>query len=194
MRATINAKTLRRIVMATKGFTCNAGSVRPVMEYIKLEFRKDGNAVTASATDGFRLSTEHAICGEIDEDFDAYIKPILPPIVSNSWAVISVCGDKCYIEIAGMISGFNQPKIGTNFDYQKTIDHLAEKPPVLRIGFNGEYLLSALQAAKASAGSSFKLPVVLEFRSPMEPMFITTNTGKDVKMVLPIRLVGEDLK
>lgn len=190
MRAMIEAKTFRRILMATKGFVSKSGGGRPCAEYIKLEFRTDRNIVTASATDGYRLSTEHAVCGEIDEDFDAYVKPVLPPVKNGSWAVISVHDKKCYIEIDGMISGFNQPA-GTDFDYQGAIDCGREKPPVLRIGFNGEYLLSALQAAKISAGSSFKQPVVLEFRTALDPVFVTTNEGRDVKMVLPIRLKNE---
>lgn len=48
---------------------------------------------------------------------------------------------------------------------------------------NAEYLLSALQAAKASVGGAFKQPAILEFRGPIGPITIKTN-HEDVKMVL----------
>ena len=49
------------------------------------------------------------------------------------------------------------------------------------------YLLSALQAAKVSADGSFRQPVILEFRSNIEPILLRTNK-EDIKMVLPVRI------
>ena len=47
--------------------------------------------------------------------------------------------------------------------------------------------MSALQAAKALAGESFRQPVILEFRSNVEPILLRTNK-EDIKMVLPVRI------
>ena len=64
------------------------------------------------------------------------------------------------------------------------------KESTFRIGFNGNYLLTALQAAKVSTGGTYKNPIILEFNGPTSPCVIRTNTS-DVKMVLPIRIKAE---
>ncbi|MEL7568085.1 MAG: hypothetical protein AAGU27_24860 [Dehalobacterium sp.] len=186
MKAMIPAKTLRRIVMATRGFVSKAGSNRPAYEYIKLEFSKGNSSVTAVAVDGYRLSVEHASC-DVDEDFSAYIKPMLPPIKGNEWAMVTVDGERAYVEIGGLAAGFVQPK-EVEFDYRGVVDNARKNAPTYRIGFNGDFLLTALKAAKESCGASFKLPVILEFRGPNEPILLVTNSGDDVKMVLPVRI------
>ena len=68
-------------------------------------------------------------------------------------------------------------------DWEKVLP----EAPTFKIGFNGNYLLSALKAAKVSAGNSFKSPIILEFRSQTDPVVIHTNKD-DVKMILPIRI------
>lgn len=188
MKAQITAISLKRLIQATRGFAKNGGA-RPIREYIRLEFSKEFSLVTAIAVDGYRMSVEHASCS-VDEDFTAYIKTNIPPARKNSWAVIELKEDACYINIDGCISGYTQPK-GEFIDWKEVLKNTSDKPAQFRIGFNGDYLLSALQAAKASSGNVFKSPVTLEFRGPLAPVLIKTNKS-DVKMVLPVRLRSEE--
>ena len=90
------------------------------------------------------------------------------------------------IECLGCIFGFVQP-VGNFLDWEKTLPN----EPTFRIGVNAEYLLSALQAAKASVGGAFKQPAILEFRGTLGPITIKTN-HEDVKMVLPVRIREAD--
>lgn len=86
----------------------------------------------------------------------------------------------------GFSFGYQQPA-PDEFNWEKVMPQSEVK---YRIGFNGNYLLSALQAAKVSLGDSFRNPVVLEFRGPTEPILLRTNNA-DIKMVLPIRIKDE---
>lgn len=188
MKAQISASSLKRLIQATYKFAERAGT-RPVYNYIRLEFSKEFSLVTAIAINGYEMSVEHATCG-VDEDFTAYIKAAIPPAHKDSDAIIELRENTCYINIDGFIIGYQQPS-GEFIDW-KTVLHDNTKSPVnFRIGFNGNYLLTALQAAKASAGNIFRQPVILEFRDPLSPVLIKTNKD-DVKMVLPVRLKSDD--
>lgn len=66
----------------------------------------------------------------------------------------------------------------------------AARSIVKAVACNGNYLLSALQAAKVSAGGTYKNPIILEFTGPTSPCVIRTNKD-DIKMVMPIRLKAE---
>lgn len=187
MKAQIEAASLKRLIQATRGFIGENKS-RPIQEFIRLEFSKEFSLVTAISLDGYRMSVEHAACA-VDEDFTAYIKPILPPMRKSSWAEIELRENVCYINANGRITGYQHPQ-GEFIDWGKALSDAEQKPSQYRIGFNGEFLLSALQAAKVSSGNVFRRPIVLEFRSPCDPMLIKTNQN-DVKMVLPVRLRAE---
>ena len=88
-----------------------------------------------------------------------------------------------FIRCNGFVFGYQQPQ-GEFLDWERALPSSEVK---LRIAFNGNYLLTALQAAKESAGASFRKPVYLEFRSNLEPVIIRTNK-EDIKMVLPVRI------
>lgn len=166
--AVMNTNVFNTIIAAVKG-AVSTSARKPMYEYIRLEFRRENKAVTAIATDGCRLFVEHATCFEIEEDFDCYITE-----------------SAVEIECLGCIFGFVQP-VGEFLDWEKVLPDA----PTFRIGVNAEYLLSALQAAKASVGGTFKQPAILEFRGPIAPITIKTNR-KDVKMVLPVRIKEAD--
>lgn len=185
MRAIIMARDLKRLIAATSGFVTGPNK-NPVFNYIRLEFCKENASVTAIGVDGYRLSVEHSVCGDIDEDFVAYVRPFLPRAKQEDAAVIEVTDGYCYIKIGDLSAGFKQP-FGTYLDYAKILTEATSSDPTLKIGFNGNYLLKALQAASASCGGSFAKPVVLEFRGPLSPVILRTNK-EDVKMVLPIRI------
>lgn len=102
----------------------------------------------------------------------------------KQYATIEKVENEVQIRCAGALFGFEQPDVSQRFEWQKVIP---KDEPTFRIGFNGNYLLNALQAAKVSAGQTFKNPIVLEFWTPTTPVIIRTNTD-DIKMVLPIRI------
>lgn len=187
--AIMSTNVFNTIIAAVKG-AVSASISRPMYKNIRLEFRKKNKAVTAIATDGFRLFVEHATCCEVEEDFDCYIKPSIRLPRGNSMRLELKERDKTEsvveIECLGCIFGFVQP-IGEFLDWGKVLPN----EPTFRIGVNAEYLLSALQAAKASVGGAFKQPAILEFRGPIGPITIKTN-HEDVKMVLPVRIREAD--
>ena len=185
----MDTNVFNTIIAAVKG-AVSTSVAKPMYKNIRLEFRKENNAVTAIATDGFRLFVEHATCYEVEEDFDCYIKPSVHLPRGNSMRLELKKRDETEsvveIECLGCIFGFVQPT-GPFLDWGKVLPD----SPTFRIGVNAEYLLSALQAAKASAGGAFKQPAILEFRGPIGPIMIKTNR-EDVKMVLPVRIREAD--
>lgn len=184
MKARIYTNDFNRIIAATKSFTAENTS-RPVHQYIRLEFNAEESIVTAVAVDGFRLSVEHAVILDCDESFIAYVKGGIR-LPGKQYATISIEEKEAMIRCAGCAFGYYQPQ-GDFLEWEKVIPTGGE---TFRIGFNGNLLLSALQAAKVSCGDSFKKPIVLEFRGPLSPVLIRTNNA-DIKMVLPIRIKEE---
>lgn len=184
--AKIFTNDLNRLIAATKSFVSDSDR-KPYYQYIRLEFHAADNQVIATALDGFRLSVEHSVISACEEDFVAFIKSNAK-LPSKAWAYISLedDGEEAVIRCNGVSFGYTQPK-DNGFDWRKAIP---ENEVKYKIGFNGHYLLSALQAAKASLGDSFKDPVVLEFRSNTEPILLRTNK-EDIKMVLPIMIKND---
>ena len=179
-KATMNTGAFNRLIDATKAF-CSKNNRNPCYHYIRLEFHADADEVVAVSVDGYRLSVEHAAASS-EEDFFIYVQGNIK-LPGNSNAEFELVDGEAIIRCNGFIFGYKQPQ-GEFIDWENAIPTSDVK---YKIAFNGDYLLSALQAAKASCGKSFKTAVVLEFRSPIEPIILRTN-GKDVKMVLPMRI------
>ena len=181
--AKIYTNDFNRIISATKAFVAKNGTQK-AYQYIKLEFNAENQRVTAIAVDGYRMSVEHSVVSDCENDFIVYIKPTVA-LPKSKYATFSLDGNEAVVRCDDFMSGYEQPQ-AVDFDWQKAIP---QDEPSFKIGFNGNYLLTALQAAKSSAGNSFRSPVVLEFRSPLDPVILKTN-GDDIKMVLPIRIKG----
>ena len=179
-KATMTTGAFNRLITATKAF-CSKNNLNPCYHFVRLEFRSDTDEVVAVAVDGFRLSVEHALARS-EEDFTVYVQPNIK-LPNNANMEIELIGDEVIIRCNGCLFGYKQPK-GEFINWQKVIP---ASDVQFRIGFNGDYLLSALQAAKASVGGTYKGPVVLELRTPLDPIVLRTNE-KDVKMVLPVRI------
>ncbi len=182
MKARILGNDFNRIMDATKQF-CGTSTRHKEQEYIRLDFDAEIQRVTAHACDGYRLSVEHSVIGSCDENFTVYIRGGFR-LPKKQYATIEKVENEVQIRCAGALFGFEQPDVSQRFEWQKVIP---KDEPTFRIGFNGNYLLNALQAAKISAGQTFKNPIVLEFWTPTSPVLIRTNTD-DIKMVLPIRI------
>jgi len=179
--ARIYTNDFNRIIAATKGFV-GKNNHRIAHQYIKLEFDAEFQKVTAIAVDGYRMSVEHAVVSDCEESFSVYVKSDVR-LPAKQYAKFTLEGEEVMIRCGDFVFGYRQPK-PEEFDWEKAIP---KTDIAYKIGFNGNYLLSALQAAKVSCGDSFKTPVVLEFRSPVEPILLRTNK-EDIKMVLPIRI------
>lgn len=182
MKARILGNDFNRIMDATKQF-CDTSTRHKEQEYIRLDFDAETQCVTAHACDGYRLSVEHSVISGCEENFTVYLRSgcRLP---KKEYATIEKVGNEAQIRCNGMLFGVEQPDILQRFEWQKVIP---KDEPSFKIGFNGNYLLNALQAAKISAGQTFKNPIVLEFWTPTSPVIIRTNTD-DIKMVMPIRI------
>ena len=179
--ARIYTDDLNRIIQATKDFV-NHGSARPTHQYINLKFDAEFQTVTAVAVDGYRMSVEHAAISDCEETFSVYIKPGIK-LPRRNYATFTLENDEVFVRCNGFVFGYKQPE-PIAFDWEKVIP---KNEATFKIGFNGNYLLSALQAARASCGDGFKSPVVLEFRGPLSPVVLRTNK-EDIKLVLPVRM------
>ena len=181
MKATILGNDFNRIMDATKQF-CYKGAKRPDQEYIRFDFDAETQRVTAHACDGYRLSVEHSVISACEESFTVYLRSgcRLP---KREYATIEKVGNEVQIRCAGVLFGFAQPEKPMPFDYESV---LPKEKPQFKIAFNGNYLLTALQAAKVSAGNTFRNPIILEFWGPLKPVVIHTNED-DAKLVLPVR-------
>lgn len=183
--ARILSDDFNRVIEATRNFVGVETVLNKSKSFIKLEFSAANNKMTAIAVDGFRMSVESCVISDCEKNFEAYIRPAVK-LKRGRFAVIELDEDSKEVNIRcdGFHFGYEQPE-KSDFDWVKA---LPSTPVQYRIGFNGNYLLQALQAAKVSCGGNFRKPVVLEFRSPNEPMLIRTNNGEDIKLVMPIRL------
>lgn len=180
-QAKIFSDDFNRIIAATKSFVSH-GSTKRAHEYIKLEFCAELQRVTAVAVDGYRLSVEHSVISDCEEDFSVFVKANTK-LPKGEYATISTDGKESEIRCNGFIFGYEQPE--DNFlDWNNAIP---KEKPALKIGFNGNYLLSALQAARISSGRSFRNPIVMEIYDSLKPIIFRTNND-DIKMVLPIRI------
>ena len=181
--ARIYTNDLNRLIAATKSFVSDSDH-RPCYQYIKLEFHAKDNQVVAMAVDGFRMSVEHSVISDCEEDFVAFIKSNTK-LPNKQYATISLTedGKEAVIRCCGLSFGYTQPQ-DSGFEWENAIPTTDVK---YRIGFNGNYPLYALQADKVSAGETFRQPVILEFRGNTEPILLRTNK-EDIKMVLHVRI------
>ena len=187
MKATISTREFNRLIAATKAFVDVHGA-RPLYKLIKLEFSAKNQRVTAIALDGFRMAVENAALAECDEDFIAYIgSNIKLPSRKDVYAQIELQGNRLIVDCEGYIFGSVQPAI-EGFDWKKVVPRSDVR---YKIAFNGDLLLSALQAAKVSCGGKYSQHITLEFRGPLEPIVLRTNK-EDIKLILPMRICGED--
>lgn len=187
MKATINAKDFNRLIAATKGFV-ELNNKHPLLSFIRLEFSASSSQVTAVALDGYKMSVETAVLSSCDKDFTAYVRSnVKLPSKENMYAQVELIDDELIVRCDDFIFGYLQP------DTEKWVDwkNLIPKEDVqYKITFNGNLLLSALQAAKVSCGNSFSKPITLEFRDPIKPIVLRTNK-EDIKMILPMRVYRE---
>lgn len=184
--ARINTNDFNRIISATKSFCAPSSS--PVAEtfakYIKLEFDAKNSNVCASAIDGYKLSVEHALISDCNESFTVYIRPSVK-LPKNEVATITLEDDEIIFHCNEFMCGYKLPDVKKEVDWRRWQHN--EKQPAFRIGFNPDYLISALQAAKASVGA-IKKPVILEFgTNEFAPVYIITG-DEDFKLVQPMRI------
>lgn len=179
--ARMNSTDFNRLVKATKDFVDEL--YRPILSYIHMEFDANTQTVTAVACDGYKLSTEHAKA-DCDESFSCYVKRDAH-IPGGGDVQITLCEEpqQLRLESADFSVSYNQPA-DNYLDWKRVVP---TTPPGYSITFNGNLLLDALKAAKASCSKSFKGSLVIEFRDPNEPIVIRTNED-DIKLVLPLRM------
>ena len=179
-KAIMTTDAFNRLIDATKGFTCKSGS-KLIHQYIRLEFHSADDEVVAVSVDGFKMSVEHGVCVS-EEDFTVYVKSNIK-LPRKTEVQIELEENEAVFRCDGFMFGYQQPD-GEFLNWQNV---LPKGEPSFKIGFNGEYLMKALEAARISVGGTYKTPVVLEFRSNVEPVIIRTNKH-DIKMVLPVRI------
>lgn len=108
--AKIYTNDLNRLIAATKSFVSDSDH-RPCNQYIKFEFHAADNQVVAMAVDGYRMSVEHSVISDCDEDFVAFVKSNTK-LPSKQYATISLTDDgkEAVIRCCGFSFGYTQPK------------------------------------------------------------------------------------
>ena len=109
--ARIYTNDLNRLIAATKSFVSDSDH-RPCNQYIKLEFHAADNQVVAMAVDGYRMSVEHSVISDCDEDFVAFIKSNTK-LRNKQYATISLTedGKEAVIRCGGFSFGYIQPQV-----------------------------------------------------------------------------------
>lgn len=179
-KARMTTDVFNKLIEATKGFSQKHGS-KPIHNYIRLEFHSADDEVVAIAVDGYKMSVEHGVCAS-EEAFTVYVKSNIK-LPRKTEVQIELEENEAVFRCDGFMFGYQQP----DGEFLKWQEVLPDGEPTFKIGFNGEYLLKTLEAARISVGGTYKTPVVLEFRRNIDPVIIRTNKN-DIKMVLPIRL------
>lgn len=183
-KAIVETNDFNRLIAATKAFISKSDQ-RLTYQHIRLDFSAKSATVTAAACDGYRLSVERAPAYDVEEDFTVYVRPCMK-LPAKSVVVIELSDKDAILRCNGNIMGCEQPD-GEFLDYEKFFE---KKPNAHRYGFNARFLLDAVAAARDSLGSKLSAsnPIILEFTGPQDPAFIFTDNGKNMKMVLPVRI------
>ena len=149
--AKIYTNDLNRLIAATKSFVSDSAT-RLCNQYIKLEFHAADNQVVAMAVDSYRMSVEHSIVSDCDEDFVAFIKSNIK-LPNKQYATISLTeeGKEAVIRCGGFSFGYAQPQ-DSGFEWEKAIPTSEVK---YRIGFNGNYLLAGFTGSKGIGWRKF---------------------------------------
>lgn len=179
-QAKMATDVFNRIIAATKNF-CDSSSSRTVLQNIYFEFDSAKKKCTAIALDGYKMSVEHAIV-DCEESFSVFVPPTIH-LPHGKTAFFELHENELLIKCNELIFGMKQSE--KSFVEWRNV--IPKNAPVYTIAFNGDYLLRALQAAKASAGGSFNKQVILELREPLEAIVLKTN-DEDIKLVLPLRI------
>lgn len=186
MKAIITAFHLKQLIGATKKFV-GTSELSPMQMYIRIEFSRSKQTATASAIDGYRISEVTKFCIVEGEDFTVYVRPTLPISQFKGERVcVELDGDYCRISCGDLSVGCKQPT-GQFFDTEEYIAGLPTDPPRFRIGFNAQYLLDVLQAAKLASPESIRSIITLEFQNPQSPV-ITRGINGGTFVILPVRV------
>ena len=188
MKSIIRARDLKRLINSTKR-TITDGH-RQILQYIKLEFRK-GIGVSAYGCDGFSLVKASDICIDIDEDFDAYIKPFpVYRIDKKTTAEIQVVDGKCLITIGDNVFGFIQPKEEQKgVDVGKYMDEAKAAKPEYKIAFDVLKMIKVLTGVYESIPGNSDVRhrmARLTFTGKVNPLIIDAPDGGKA-ILLPVR-------
>lgn len=183
MKATMQSEDFNRLIDATKK-SCARHDSKLIHMWIRIEF--SGTTATAVSVDGYRMHIERAACYDLDESFTAYIKPSMKKFPRKMYVEIERQDEKLFISCGEDIAGYRQPD-GEFLDWQKTYGDIMEKEPILRMGFNSEYMYDALSSLKSCTSDFLRQPIILEVRDPLQPAILRTGDSGE-RVVLPVRL------
>lgn len=194
MKAVIFGNYLKSLINSTKSFIGGLNCT-PCHQCIRLEFNNVDDTVTAIATNGRKLSIESKPILCADENFIAYIKPPFPKILATDIAFIEVVNKQSIIKIGESVATYDLPESSNSnniddcFNYRKALEDIERKTIVYKIAFNPDLLIDSLRAAKASNTKGNWNRVVLEFRSPLDPVILKHGQeNENIKLFFPMPL------
>ena len=156
-----------------KQFVAKPGSSRPILEYFKLTFTR--NSAIAEALDGYKAGQiQITIDSEVDGEL---LLPITNKLKkSDVYAIISDLGNE--IEIQTLTQKITFKK--SEYKFNDISDIYPKDEPTEVFGFDPILLSDALRAFKDDD------VVKIEYRGPIKPLVIKSNTAQ--ALVMPKRL------
>ena len=180
----IQTADLKYIMSALKPAVAKS-DCRPTHQYIKFEC-VDGN-LTTYATDGYRIHsvTVHVDITEGDNKFSFLLKPFTVPKTDSDFT-------PCELSEKEIMFNFGEQKItfqiGNPDDFINVNEAIPTGKVKYRVGFDSKFLFEAAKTLKKGR----QTPLIMEFRSPLDPVMIYGDKDKsDFRMVLPMRLRRE---
>ncbi len=183
MKATIDIKEFKRVMVALKPFT-STSIYNDKMQYIKADVDKDNQEIRFEALDGHRLAVEYLKCSA-DSSFTVYIKPFNILKSQDSEIELEIIDNKLHISTNEWSFKFIQPE-GMWFDTSKVANR-DNQDKAVRIGVNAKLLREALGNINMKHDKEL---VEIEIGSnPIEPIIIrSAKDRRNFRLVLPVRL------
>ena len=178
----IQTEDLKYIMAALKPAIAKTDSI-PEHQCIKFECKE--GILSAFSTDGYRI---HSVSVHIDitdgkDCFSFLLNPFTIPSVKTSFVPCELTEKEIMFNFGEMKIAFKvNNNVSSHFDVNSVIP---EDPAVFRIAFNPKYLADAAKSFKCDG----RTPVILEFRTPLQPALLYNQNDKtDFRLIWPVRM------
>jgi hypothetical protein len=180
VKAIIETDYIKRLIKATSKFISKDEN-RPILQYVKLDFKQDDLSVKAVGCDGYRIAIENAKCHSVDEDFTIFVKPYLPVGARGDYAEIELIGKKCFISVGGRSVGYEQPDC-VYLDDAEIIKNIESVPVAREVFASKKFLHDALDSIQPD--EYMGEPISIQIREGHGAITIKTKSG--ARHVLPV--------
>ena len=184
MKVRMDAATFKQLINNAKKFTSN---MQPIMQYIYLEFA--GDQVTATALDGYRITTETAKILESTEPFNCFIKPNIPKITSHdTYVTLELDDNRLLVTVGDNITGYVQPKDIKYYNTKKFVEDAKTDEPAASVWVSPKLLKEALESCNViRINNAVKLEISSVESRPIKIWYGQRDAENNLKLVLPVK-------